>query len=463
VENDYNRQLQSYIDKWVDAAKRILLPNIQSLIDQRNLEVPAGSRSDDWADDADRLMESMKQSGVSFQFDAGLTAKDIGDKTNAWNDAQWRKIVRSTFGVDMFQREPWLNAELNSFTKENVKLISKMTSGMLDDIDTTVQRGIKSGSSYSTMAKDIEGRFGVTRSRAKLIARDQVSKLNGNLTQLRQTEAGVDSYIWVDSDDSRVRPSHSANDGKIFKWTEPPSTGHPGSAIQCRCYGDPVFDDIMAEVTGAEVISSPAIKATEVAARKPRKVRFKEMSDAEKKVLDQESSDFFNRDADKEKYAAFNTYVGPGYANINKYLRKDFKKMKGDWKAWVPDTVKTMQDAYTTKYPAYKGTSWRGVKFETTWEFNSFIETIEKNKSKGISFPEFISSSQDERVIKKFTGQPHRSVVFEIRGKNGMNIGKEFDTGREREVLFKPGSKFKITSWDSKLDYADTHIVLEEI
>ncbi len=35
--------------------------------------------------------------------------------------------------------------------------------------------------------------------------------------------------------DERVRPSHRMNDGRIFSWSDPPDTGHPGEDHNCRC------------------------------------------------------------------------------------------------------------------------------------------------------------------------------------------------------------------------------------
>lgn len=47
-------------------------------------------------------------------------------------------------------------------------------------------------------------------------------------------------YIWRTRLDDKVRPSHAANDGKVFSWDSPPSTGHPGDDYNCRCWADPV-------------------------------------------------------------------------------------------------------------------------------------------------------------------------------------------------------------------------------
>jgi SPP1 gp7 family putative phage head morphogenesis protein len=46
-------------------------------------------------------------------------------------------------------------------------------------------------------------------------------------------------YIWRTSSDDRVRPSHAANRGLIFQWSNPPATGHPGKGYGCRCWAEP--------------------------------------------------------------------------------------------------------------------------------------------------------------------------------------------------------------------------------
>ena len=75
----------------------------------------------------------------------------------------------------------------------------------------------------------------VNEKRAALIACDQVGKLNSQLAQLEQMNQGVNSYIWVTMKDNRVRPAHREREGKRFYWDNPPSGGHPGWAIRCRC------------------------------------------------------------------------------------------------------------------------------------------------------------------------------------------------------------------------------------
>jgi len=51
-------------------------------------------------------------------------------------------------------------------------------------------------------------------------------------------------YIWRTRGDEKVRPSHAANDGKVFAWDSPPPTGHPGEDYGCRCTAEPYQPDM---------------------------------------------------------------------------------------------------------------------------------------------------------------------------------------------------------------------------
>ena len=46
-------------------------------------------------------------------------------------------------------------------------------------------------------------------------------------------------YIWRTKRDNKVRPSHAANEGKVFSWDNPPPTGHPRDDYNCRCVTEP--------------------------------------------------------------------------------------------------------------------------------------------------------------------------------------------------------------------------------
>ncbi len=249
AEKRYEILLVEYVDSLGEIIDKMIVPHLQSLVDERNLVVPELSKTDDFADSIDRLTKSVTLEFAANPFDKKRQVDITGNQTNVWNEKEWEKQMRAAFGVNIFQREPFINSSLNSFAIENVSLITKMETEYLSTVEGIVQRGVRQGQSSATIAKDLKKRLDVTKSRARLIARDQVSKLNGQLTELRQTNLGIEKYIWRTAQDERVRPTHRAHNGKKFDWDNPPSnTGHPGEDIQCRCYAEPDFDNVAKEL-----------------------------------------------------------------------------------------------------------------------------------------------------------------------------------------------------------------------
>ena len=128
------------------------------------------------------------------------------------------------------------------FVDENISLIKSLDKRFFDDIEAVISESVKIGRSTKATAKLLQERYHVSKSRAELIAVDQISKLNGLITQQKQQEIGIKKYEWGTAGDERVRPTHRQNDGKTFSWSKPPKTGHPGQDIRCRCVALPIFD-----------------------------------------------------------------------------------------------------------------------------------------------------------------------------------------------------------------------------
>lgn len=55
----------------------------------------------------------------------------------------------------------------------------------------------------------------------------------------RKDDPATDRYVWRTRRDEKVRKTHRMNDGRIFSWDDPPETGHPGEAENCRCEAIP--------------------------------------------------------------------------------------------------------------------------------------------------------------------------------------------------------------------------------
>ena len=128
---------------------------------------------------------------------------------------------------------------------ENLDLIGSLEAETLrklrDELTRLISDGIPDSEIESRLTAFLRNQTGVEENRAVLIGSDQVGKLNGRMMQYYQQSAGIEEYRWQTMQDSRVRPSHRARQGKIFRWDEPPEDGHPGEAIRCRCVADPVI------------------------------------------------------------------------------------------------------------------------------------------------------------------------------------------------------------------------------
>lgn len=125
--------------------------------------------------------------------------------------------------------------------EQSLKYIKKVDEKTQKRIADTVLDGLKKGKSKTDLEKQLSRMRSLPKSRAKLIARDQVGKLYGNLAKARQEDIGVTKYRWVTVGDSKVRAKHRAREGKIFSWSDPPEGGHPGEDINCRCTAEPIL------------------------------------------------------------------------------------------------------------------------------------------------------------------------------------------------------------------------------
>lgn len=176
----------------------------------------------------------------------------IANATRKLTVKEWKKAIGKTLGVnileDYFDGSFYADA-LETWVKENVDLIVTIPANALDELEKTVLKSYLDGKPVSAIAREIQHSYSTTRSHARLIARDQIGKLNSKITQHQQKACGVRRYKWSDSGDSRVRRDHRRLNGKIFSWDDPPvidtrtgRRGHPGDDYQCRCVAIPVFD-----------------------------------------------------------------------------------------------------------------------------------------------------------------------------------------------------------------------------
>jgi SPP1 gp7 family putative phage head morphogenesis protein len=178
------------------------------------------------------FQRALEASAVAPEVIAPFVAA-FGARVNHFNQQQWHAILRQAYGVDVFVTEPAMLVELQTFELESIRLIKSLSPEYLANLQGKVVSAVRQGTSLRDMTKMVRETYKVPRNKAELIARDQIGKLNGALTEGRQTAAGVTDYRWRGVLDQRERDAHTDREGKVYSWNNPPDGGNPGAPIRC--------------------------------------------------------------------------------------------------------------------------------------------------------------------------------------------------------------------------------------
>lgn len=250
AERSYQRELVVINKIFYDQVKRIIVPELNSLVAQSKSLRPdsTDSRLDSsWVDQLKQLIDKTYitfQSIVTPNKISKITSEQA-DKISLMNKEQFVKTIHSSLSVNPIMQEPYLETQLKLFQNQNTDLITKLGSDQRDRVQQTLYSNLSQGNGIEKIEEELKKSEGIGENKAKLIARDQTNKFNGQLTQLRQQEIGITSYVWTTSQDERVRPTHRALDGETFTWEKGSKIGHPGSEINCRCIAQPIITDTM--------------------------------------------------------------------------------------------------------------------------------------------------------------------------------------------------------------------------
>lgn len=244
----YLKDLRPILNAMSQVTLEVIKPSLGPILSEAERSRPTGDsvrRFDDFVDTIERTFKTAR-----ILFYRKYTDKEVESiaqraarNADSFNLSQINKVFGAVLNVQLPGNETWLGQEIKAFTKTNVELIKSIPEQYFQRIERQVTRAAQTGTLGSDLTKIIAKEYDVSANRARLIARDQVSKFNSDLTKTRQLSVGVKKYEWSTSNDERVRPSHEEKEGKKFFWDDPPSdTGNPGEDINCRCVALPIFE-----------------------------------------------------------------------------------------------------------------------------------------------------------------------------------------------------------------------------
>ncbi len=206
-------------------------------------------RKDDISDELDTIIQNINvQLGLKtarvianlFKYASGV---------NVFNKNIFLRFIDS-----VQEQNDKIQSEIKFWVIENIRLVKSISEMMLDRIVFAVHTSISNIENISTLKSAIKKVFLFGENRAKLIAQDQIGKLNSNITKQRNLSLGITKYSWLTGRDERVRHSHQVLEGKICdwndaalyknnikdqKWCKKSSINgvekHPGEDFNCRC------------------------------------------------------------------------------------------------------------------------------------------------------------------------------------------------------------------------------------
>ena len=253
----YRAQINRLITPAINLIRELVVPELDRLLSAAESE---RVNLDASGDDIQRLFGIVRVRFAEVFTDASINnaIEFSTSRVNRQNEDVNRRQVKTVLGIDPIQAEPWLEPLLQSHAAENASLIKTLPRDAISKIEQDVLRSVRAGDSTATIARQIREQWSTTEGRARVIARDQTSKLTSQLNENRQRQIGVKRYTWKDVDDARVRKTHEQRDNKVFEWGRPieeqlrekglqvdPIDGHPGQPIQCRCIAIPMLADLV--------------------------------------------------------------------------------------------------------------------------------------------------------------------------------------------------------------------------
>lgn len=239
----YNTELQRITRTVKRSIDKVLLPAIEA-------EKPNYIADDAWPDRIQVLIDQLKDIWSSREFNqrADAIARTFVRSSVSYVDKQNNR----RFGIDVYGNSEQISDYMSAASIQNANLIKSIPERYLENVGNTVQAGMRNGLLPIEITKQLQDDYGVTQRRARFIARDQTAKINGEVNEQRQLDAGFEYFQWLDSDDERVRHRHreiadrETEYGKgIYRWDDLPNGNEgtpikPSQSYNCRCTAKPV-------------------------------------------------------------------------------------------------------------------------------------------------------------------------------------------------------------------------------
>lgn len=250
VERRYTAHLLAYRAITLGMVKTRVFGQLEGLLAEASRDRGDASRVDAAGSRGKDIVDGIRRDMRVATSDARLTeiAREASEATNRHQKVQLGRQVKAGLGVDVLMSDAAVRENLSTFVQQNVSLIKSIPEEMLNRVEGGLLTGIRQNWRADELAEHLRQQVDVSDAKARFIARDQISKLMGELNNIRQTQLGIREYTWRTMQDERVRANHRDKEGNRYAWDDAPAdTGHPGEDFACRCYAEPALEALVAE------------------------------------------------------------------------------------------------------------------------------------------------------------------------------------------------------------------------
>ncbi len=224
IEKEYTKLLLRFVSR----LKRL---SIDSLVENYDLQTSLNGvvRHDDVVDD---LGQSLRVLGLTISIESKEVIQSLGgyfSKVQQFTNRSLNNSVKhlvskvpetelATFPAAVQTIE--INTLKKMWVNKNVDLIKGLSDGVLNQLGDAVYDAARMGESIQSLSKRLNADLNINKKKAKAIARDQISKLKGNLSRHNDLVHGLTTYEWSTCKDGAVRSSHRVLEGKICSWLD---------------------------------------------------------------------------------------------------------------------------------------------------------------------------------------------------------------------------------------------------
>lgn len=450
IEAKYKTKLSSYFQPLIDYVNKFLKENEESMLrgDSRQLKLdvlPGGTFKrmiqslEGWLSVYMPTIPELKEGQNNVIF---MGLNQTAEELKSHEDNQFQKQMQNGIGVSFQTNATWWPDTKSNWIQNNYSLIVSNARNYVNQINNVAEQAVVSGWSVSQLQEQIKkATNGLSGNKCRLLARDQIGKLQGQVAEAQMEEIGLEMYVWSTSGDERVRSTHIPMDGLLCRWDDAtvyskdngktwinrPANAvrlHPGQDIQCRCVALAYIPELLSEVSATSIDDFDVVEISKEA---------EQLNDnlLEQNILLQQK-DVLNSLSTSEK-KAFKHYTSAYYNSVNNYLEN--RTLNYADKKQAKKLIDKMDKAFLKAKPL----DFDITLFRREWANNNYSPTYVKGEI--FKIDKYVSTS-----ISK-NNQKEGSIDYIIKVPKGITAGlyiAGMSSYNEMEFLLNRGMQYKV-------------------